>query len=138
MLNRVMNDTKWDELRLAMHALDPTPAWSALSTNGYRYGPDYKWLHHFRIGGYKDIVHVDIHGMSITDQPTSDNVGAEHRLRQIPSGCLFNVREVERAVKSRNKWGLACCRFRGHRVKVFPMKLERMNATKEVQPRVQA
>ena len=33
---------------------------------------------------------------------------------------------------------MACCRFRGHRVKVFPMKLERMNATKEVQPRVQA
>ena len=61
MLNPVMNDTKWDELGLAMYALDPTPAWSTLSTNGYRYGPDYEWLHHFRIGGYKDIVHVDIH-----------------------------------------------------------------------------
>ncbi len=31
---------------------------------------------------------------------------------------------------------LACCRFHGHRVKVFPMKLERRNATKEVQPRI--
>lgn len=35
-------------------------------------------------------------------------------------------------------WHLACCRFHGRRIKVFPMKLERMNATKEVQPRVQA
>lgn len=61
MLNPVMNDTKWDELRLAMYALDPTPAWSTLSTNGYRFGPDYEWFHHFRIGGYKNIVHVDIH-----------------------------------------------------------------------------
>ncbi len=31
---------------------------------------------------------------------------------------------------------MACCRFHGHRVKVFPMKLERRNATKEVQPRI--
>ncbi len=37
-----------------------------------------------------------------------------------------------------NTRGLACCRFRGHRVSVFPMKLERTNAKTKVQPRVQA
>lgn len=35
-----------------------------------------------------------------------------------------------------NLSAVACCRFRGHRVKVFPMKLERRNATKKVQPRI--
>jgi hypothetical protein len=61
MLNPVMNNTKWNELRLEMYALTPTPAWSTLSTNGYNYGPDREWFHHFRAGGYEDIVHVDIH-----------------------------------------------------------------------------
>jgi hypothetical protein len=31
---------------------------------------------------------------------------------------------------------LACCRFHGHRVKVFLLKPESMNATKNIQPRV--
>ncbi|WP_343683443.1 DUF6678 family protein [Asticcacaulis sp.] len=61
MLNPVMNNTKWDELRLEMYALTPPPAWSTLATNGYNYGPDREWFYHFREGGYKDIVHVDIH-----------------------------------------------------------------------------
>lgn len=32
---------------------------------------------------------------------------------------------------------MACCQFGGHRVKVFLLKPESMNATKEVPPRVQ-
>ncbi len=61
MLNPVMNNTKWNELRLAMYALKPTPRWSTLSTSGYHYGPDGEWFYHFRADGYEDIVHVDIH-----------------------------------------------------------------------------
>ena len=61
MLNPVMNNTKWDEVRLAMYALDPTPEWSTLAANGHRYGPDREWFYHFRNGGYEDIVYVDIH-----------------------------------------------------------------------------
>ena len=56
----VMNNTKWDELRLAMYALDPHPRWSVLNRNGYQSDPDGEWFYHFRIGGYEDIVHVDI------------------------------------------------------------------------------
>ncbi len=55
-----MNNTKWDELRLAMYALDPSPAWSTLSTGGYKSRPDSEWFYHFRDGGYRAIVHVDI------------------------------------------------------------------------------
>lgn len=60
MLNPVMKDTKWNELRLAMYALDPAPAWSTLSTNGHRSQHDTEWFYHFRDGGYEDIAHVDI------------------------------------------------------------------------------
>ena len=60
MLNPVMNNTKWDELRLQMHALTPRPAWSTLSTSGYRSPPDREWFYHFREVGYEDILHLDI------------------------------------------------------------------------------
>jgi hypothetical protein len=59
-LNPVMNNTKWNELRLEMYALTPPPAWSTLSTNGYRSPPDHEWYYHFRDGGYDSILHVDI------------------------------------------------------------------------------
>ncbi len=55
-----MNDTKWEELRLAMHSLDPIPRWSTLSTRGYQSPSDREWFYHFREGGYRDILHVDI------------------------------------------------------------------------------
>ncbi|WP_246206964.1 DUF6678 family protein [Methylocystis heyeri] len=60
MLNPAMNNTKWDELRLAMYAITPPPSWSALSTNGYRSPPDREWFYHFREGGYESILYVDI------------------------------------------------------------------------------
>ena len=34
--------------------------------------------------------------------------------------------------------GMACCRFRGHRVKVLKMEPEFSHGEKKVQPRVQA
>lgn len=60
MLNPVMNNTKWDELRLGMDAITPPLLWSSLATNGYVYGPDGDWFYHFRSGSYDHIVHVDI------------------------------------------------------------------------------
>ncbi len=60
MLSPAMNDTKWEELRLAMHSLDPAPRWSTLSTNGHQSRPDRDWFYHFRESGYEDILHVDI------------------------------------------------------------------------------
>lgn len=55
-----MNNTKWNELRLEMDALDPTPSWSTMCTNGHRSDPDREWFHHSRAGGYDDILYVDI------------------------------------------------------------------------------
>ena len=55
-----MNNTKWEEIRLAMHELEPTPAWSVLATSGHQSRPDKEWFYHFRVGGYDAILHVDI------------------------------------------------------------------------------
>ena len=60
MLHPLMNNTKWNELRLAMYGAAPAPRWSILCRNGHRSPPDREWYYHFREGGYEDIVHVDI------------------------------------------------------------------------------
>ena len=60
MLHPLMNNTKWEELRIAMYGLASAPRFYTLSQRGYRYGPDSEWYYHFREGGYEDIVHVDI------------------------------------------------------------------------------
>jgi hypothetical protein len=61
MLYPVMNNTKWDELRLAMYSLTPQPRWCVLNLNGYRSQPDGEWFYHFRDGGFETIRYVDIH-----------------------------------------------------------------------------
>ncbi|MGF7150029.1 hypothetical protein FHS96_003686 [Sphingomonas zeicaulis] len=61
MLNPAMNNTKWDELRLAMYAIAPPPSWTTLSIDGHRSSPDREWFYHFREGGYESILSVDIH-----------------------------------------------------------------------------
>ena len=65
-----MNNTKWNEIRLEMHALKPSPAWSTLDMNGYRSPPDRDWFYHFRVGGYDTILHVDI----LVDNPAQREV----------------------------------------------------------------
>ncbi|MTV36704.1 DUF6678 family protein [Duganella radicis] len=58
----LMNDTKWDELRLAMYGLGPlSPRWRTLDVqNGHLSDWDGDWFYHFRNGGYKFIQWVEI------------------------------------------------------------------------------
>ena len=56
-----MNDTKWDELRLAMYGLgDLAPSWRARDVSGYISPWDGEWFYHFRGGGYGSIEWVEI------------------------------------------------------------------------------
>ncbi|MGQ3214773.1 DUF6678 family protein [Shinella sp.] len=59
-LHPVMNNTKWDELRLAMYGLGSLTYFRAKDMNGYYSPPDAEWFHHFRTGGYETMVYVDI------------------------------------------------------------------------------
>ena len=61
-MHPLMNDTKWDELRLAMHGLGALgPRWRTRDVeNGYVSDWDGDWFYHFRLGGYRSIHWVDV------------------------------------------------------------------------------
>jgi hypothetical protein len=57
----VMNDTKWDELRLAMYELEPSPSYRTKCwENGYISPWDSEWFYHFCECGYAMIEWVEI------------------------------------------------------------------------------
>ena len=66
-LNRVMKNTKWDELRLAMYELGSLkPRWRTCCVeNGYVCPWDREWFYHFRNGGYEIIEWVEIETTSV-------------------------------------------------------------------------
>lgn len=61
----VMNNTKWDEVRLAMYGLhDLAPRWrtKAMDADVVR-AWDREWFYHFRIGGYEGIEWLEIEAL---------------------------------------------------------------------------
>lgn len=78
-MHAVMNDTKWEELRLAMHELGPaSPRWSTKDLSGYACPYDGDWFYRFREGGYRSIEWVDI----LIDSP-EQRQAVEAALRRI-------------------------------------------------------
>src|ERR1700722_19734338 len=60
-----MNNTKWEELRLAMYNLSHLrPRWRTKDLSGYLSDWDGDWFYHFRNGGYDSIERVEIQVMS--------------------------------------------------------------------------
>lgn len=61
-MHPLLNDTKWDELRLAMYNLGKlSPRWRTLDIkNGHLSDWDSEWYYHFRAGGYNTIRYVDL------------------------------------------------------------------------------
>ena len=61
-MNPLMNDTKWDEVRLAMYQLGHfSPQWRVLDVEtGYLSEWDGDWFYHFQAGGYKTIEWVEV------------------------------------------------------------------------------
>jgi hypothetical protein len=62
----VCNDTKWNELREAMIQLPAAlrPRWQSTTLDGYVSDYDGEWFYHFALGGFKDILHVDIKSLT--------------------------------------------------------------------------
>jgi hypothetical protein len=57
----LMNDTKWEEIRLAMYDYDGVIHWRIKNVdNGYISQWDGEWFYHFRIGGYTCIEWLEI------------------------------------------------------------------------------
>jgi len=61
-MHPLMNNTKWDELRLAMYGLeDLCPQWRTKDVeSGYISAWDGEWYYHFKNGGYKFIEWLEI------------------------------------------------------------------------------
>lgn len=60
-MHPVMNDTKWDEVRLAMYDLEQVSRWRTRDRHsGYVSDWDADWSYHFRNGGYDSIEWVEI------------------------------------------------------------------------------
>jgi hypothetical protein len=74
-----MNNTKWDELRLAMHNLgDLKPLWRTKDVAGYVSPWDDDWYYHFRDGSYASIEWVEIQVLS-----AEQDAAILARLRQV-------------------------------------------------------
>ena len=60
-MNPVLNNTKWEELRLAMYGLGTLhPRWRAKDLSGHLSSWDGEWFYHFKSGGYETIEWVEI------------------------------------------------------------------------------
>ena len=60
-LHRLMNDTKWEELRVAMYELEQSPKWRTCDVEtGFVSDWDGGWFSHFRADGYKTIRWVEL------------------------------------------------------------------------------
>ncbi|MCU8067912.1 hypothetical protein L5L78_22855 [Shewanella sp. SM34] len=62
----LMNNTKWDEIRLAMYSLPTPPEWRTKDLeNGFISEWDREWFYHFKIGGYETIEWLEIRHTSL-------------------------------------------------------------------------
>ncbi|MFH5186347.1 DUF6678 family protein [Paenibacillus sp. TAB 01] len=60
-MSPLMNNTKWDEIRLAMSVFEGAIHWRTKDAeSGYISRWDAEWFHHFRIGNYKYIEWLEI------------------------------------------------------------------------------
>lgn len=79
-----MNNTKWDEIRLAMATLDPSPSYrTRCIDNGYISNWDHDWLYHFRVGGYECIEWLEI---SCQTEHEKSNVLNALKIIHVPGG----------------------------------------------------
>ena len=91
-MNPVMNDTKWEELRLAMYNLGTLhPRWRTKDLSGYLSPWDGEWFYHFRNGGYDSVEWVEIQISSLEQDAA---VFASLKAIQVPGTriqCGFRV-----------------------------------------------
>ena len=81
-MSPVMNNTKWEELRLAMYGLGGLrPEWRTKDLSGYLSPWDGDWYYHFREGGYDTIQWVEIRA---TAPPQGEVVEAALRRVHVP------------------------------------------------------
>lgn len=92
-LARLMNNTKWDEIRLGMYELgDLSPKWRTKDIeNNHICEWDGEWFYHFRDGGYECIEWLEI---STTSLEQAAAVGAVLQRVRVPGEQVVGVFRV--------------------------------------------
>lgn len=70
MLYSCMNNTKWNEIRVAMVSMESPPLWKVTLLNGYESALDGEWFYHFNGGGYLEIRYLDIFTNTVEQHTT--------------------------------------------------------------------
>lgn len=70
MLYSCMNNTKWNQIRVAMVSMQSSPLWKITFLNGNESAVDGEWFYHFSEGGYLDIQYLDILTNSVEQHAT--------------------------------------------------------------------
>ena len=84
----LMNDTKWDELRFEMYALDPPPRWRIKDVRtGDITRWDREWYYHFLLGGYVNIEWVEIEAENSVQ---AEQILSALRAIHVPGRCIEN------------------------------------------------
>ena len=68
-MNKIINDTKWGEIRLAMYSLKDKPSWRTKDIVTAFVSPwDTEWFYHFSVDGYNTIEWLEISFRSEADR----------------------------------------------------------------------
>ena len=61
-LSGLMNNTKWNEIRIKMYEYNRNTKWRTIDLNtGHISEWDSEWFYHFSVGGFKTIEYLEIH-----------------------------------------------------------------------------
>ena len=83
-LNPLMNNTKWDEVRLAMYDMPSSPSFIVHDVDGKSW-PDSEWFYHFRVASYDTILATDI---LFSDEEQRKEVLSRLRAINVPGEIL--------------------------------------------------
>ena len=84
----LMNNTKWEEIRLAMLKYPSATVWRTKDIcNGYLSNWDGEWFYHFKLGGYDNIEWLEI---KVDDDKSKNEVVNILREIHVPGEVLIN------------------------------------------------
>lgn len=90
--NSLMNNTKWEEIRLAMYEYPVAILWRVKNIdNSYLSNWDGEWFYHFKSGGYNTIEWLEI---KVDDEKIKNDILSILRRIHVPGVVLENSIKV--------------------------------------------
>jgi len=93
-----MNNTKWNEIRVAMVCMASPPSWKITFLNVYESTVDGEWFYHFSEGGYLDIQYLDTLTNSVAQHAMVGTILRAIHLPGIESESGYRIFEYADAI----------------------------------------